>query len=383
MDNEIDLDNYEPVARIVVIGVGGAGNNAVNRMIDDDIKDVEFYVFNTDKQALATSKAANRVVLGEKVTAGLGAGGDPAVGKEAAVQSTEEIRSIVKGADLVFIAAGMGGGTGTGAAPIVAQIAKEEGALTVAIVTRPFSFEGKRRIGNSVTGLNELKDAVDSIIIVSNDKLLSSSGKSPVNQAFGDSDKVLAQSVSTVTDLILRPAVINLDFADVKSTLKGSGLALIGFGSGSGPDKAMIAAESAINSPLLEASISGARKLIVAVTAGNNVSLFDAQECATRISEAAGNNVDMMFGMTINPALEDTILVSVIASDFSSEYDFTSVPKYTPLTREGVGNGVESEKEKAIREAELGAKGSGENEEDIKDKILPNFLKGMLHDDEE
>ena len=383
MEQEIDLDSFEPVARIIVIGVGGAGNNAVNRMIDDDIKDVEFYVLNTDKQALATSKAPFRIVLGEKVTSGLGAGGDPAVGKEAALQSTEQIREIVKGADLVFIAAGMGGGTGTGAAPVIASIAKEEGALTIAIVTRPFSFEGKRRIGNSVTGLNELKDAVDSIIIVSNDKLLSASGKRPVNDAFGDSDKVLAQSVRTVTDLILRPAVINLDFADVRATLKGSGLALIGFGSGTGPDKAIAAAESAINSPLLEASISGARKLIVAVTAGSNVSLFDAQECATRISEAAGSNVDMMFGMNVNTAFEDTILVSVIASDFSSEYDFTSVPKYTPLTRDSVGNGVDATKEKVIKEIEEKEKQNGDGEEDIREKILPNFLKGMLGGDEE
>ncbi len=382
MEQEIDLDSFEPVARIVVIGVGGAGNNAVNRMIDDDIKDVEFYVLNTDKQALATSKAPFRIVLGEKVTAGLGAGGDPAVGKEAALQSTEQIREIVKGADLVFIAAGMGGGTGTGAAPVIASIAKEEGALTIAIVTRPFSFEGKRRIGNSVTGLNELKDAVDSIIIVSNDKLLSASGKRPVNDAFGDSDKVLAQSVRTVTDLILRPAVINLDFADVKATLKGSGLALIGFGSGTGQDKAMAAAETAINSPLLEASISGARKLIVAVTAGSNVSLFDAQECATRISEAAGSNVDMMFGMNVNTAFEDTILVSVIASDFSEDYDFTSVPKYTPLTRENVGDGVDSEKAKNLREVEEKEKNSADGEEDIREKILPNFLKGMLEEDD-
>ncbi len=381
MSDSMDLDNYEPVAKIVVIGVGGAGNNAVNRMIDN-IQDVEFWVLNTDKQVLATSKSSNRRVLGEQVTAGLGAGGDPSVGKEAAIQSTESIREIVKGKDLVFIAAGMGGGTGTGAAPVVASIAKEEGALTVAVVTRPFSFEGKRRIGNSVTGLNELKDAVDSIIIVSNDKLLSSSGKCSVNEAFAESDRVLAQSVQTVTDLILMPALINLDFADVKATLKGSGLALIGFGTGTGPDKAMMAAENAINSPLLEASISGARKLIVAVTAGNNVSLFDAQECATRISEAAGNNVDMMFGVNVNPAYDDMMVVSVIASDFSEDYDFTSVPKYTPLTRESVGSGVASIKEQALLDAENSEKRSGENEEDIKDKILPNFLKGTLHDEE-
>ena len=189
--SEMDLDNFEPVARIVVIGVGGAGNNAVNRMIDENINNVEFYVLNTDKQALATSKAPNRIVLGEEVTMGLGAGGDPAVGKAAAEKSQAAIREIVHGANMVFIAAGMGGGTGTGAAPIVAQIARDEGALTIAIVTRPFTFEGKRRIANSVGGLTELKDAVDSIIIVSNDKLLMASGNAPISQAFSESDKVL------------------------------------------------------------------------------------------------------------------------------------------------------------------------------------------------
>ena len=383
MPNEqMDLDNFEPVARIVVIGVGGAGNNAVNRMIDDNISNVEFYVLNTDKQALATSKAPNRVVLGEEVTSGLGAGGTPSVGKEAANQSKETIRAIVKGADLVFIAAGMGGGTGTGAAPVVASVAKEEGALTVAIVTRPFTFEGKTRIANSVTGLNDLKDAVDAIIIVSNDKLLSAAGKAPIGEAFAESDRILAQSVRTVTDLILLPAVINLDFADVRSTLKGAGITLIGFGTGSGPNKAEEAAENAINSPLLEASISGARKVIVSVTCGANVSLFDSQECVNRITESAGANVDVMFGVSINPQLDDTILVSVIASDFSEEYDFTSVPKFTPLRREEVGKGVDSTRQKQI--ASLVEKGDikEEEEEDIQKKILPNFLKGILGDDQ-
>ena len=383
MPNEqMDLDNFEPVARIVVIGVGGAGNNAVNRMIDDNISNVEFYVLNTDKQALATSKAPNRVVLGEEVTSGLGAGGNPSVGKEAANQSKETIRAIVKGADLVFIAAGMGGGTGTGAAPVGASVAKEEGALTVAIVTRPFTFEGKTRIANSVTGLNDLKDAVDAIIIVSNDKLLSAAGKAPIGEAFAESDRILAQSVRTVTDLILLPAVINLDFADVRSTLKGAGITLIGFGTGSGPNKAEEAAENAINSPLLEASISGARKVIVSVTCGANVSLFDSQECVNRITESAGANVDVMFGVSINPQLDDTILVSVIASDFSEEYDFTSVPKFTPLRREEVGKGVDSTRQKQI--ASLVEKGDikEEEEEDIQKKILPNFLKGILGDDQ-
>ena len=378
--DRMDLDNFEPVARIVVIGVGGAGNNAVNRMIDENISNVEFYVFNTDKQALATSKAPNRIVLGEAVTMGLGAGGDPAIGKAAAEKSAEEIRKIVHGANMVFIAAGMGGGTGTGAAPVVAQIARDEGALTIAIVTRPFTFEGKKRIANSVGGLTELKDAVDSIIIVSNDKLLMASGNAPISQAFSESDKVLAQSVKTVTDLILLPAVINLDFADVKSTLKGSGIALIGFGVGSGPNKAEEAAENAINSPLLEASISGARRAICAVTCGANVSLYEAQECVNRIIEQAGSAIDIKFGVSINDQLTDTIFVSVIASDFTEEYDFTSIPTFQAPKKEFVGSSVAQTKEKEIEAIE---KDEAEKPEEasVAESILPDFLKGTFNFD--
>ena len=288
-----DLDNFEPVARIIVIGVGGAGNNAVNRMIDENISSVEFYVANTDKQALSTSKAPNRLVLGNDSYKGLGAGGDPTIGESAALQSEEDIRNIVRGADMVFIAAGMGGGTGTGASPVIARIAKEEGALTVAIVTRPFGFEGKKRISQSVEGLSKLKENVDAIIVVSNDKLLMMNGQNPISEAFSESDKVLAQSVKTVTDLILMPAVINLDFADVNSTLRNSGIALIGFGMGSGPNKAQEAATAAISSPLLEVSIQGAKSAIISVTCGMNVSLYEAQDCANQIVEAAGGNLDI------------------------------------------------------------------------------------------
>ena len=376
--SDMDLDNFEPVARIVVIGVGGAGNNAVNRMIDENINNVEFYVLNTDKQALATSKAPNRIVLGEEVTMGLGAGGDPAVGKAAAEKSQAAIREIVHGANMVFIAAGMGGGTGTGAAPIVAQIARDEGALTIAIVTRPFTFEGKRRIANSVGGLTELKDAVDSIIIVSNDKLLMASGNAPISQAFSESDKVLAQSVKTVTDLILLPAVINLDFADVKSTLKGSGIALIGFGMGSGENKAEEAAENAINSPLLEASISGARRAICAVTCGANVSLYEAQECVNRIIEQAGSAIDIKFGVSINDQLADTILVSVIASDFTEEYDFTSIPPFHAPKKEAVGRSVLETQQETVRHIE-NDEAEKQEESSVADSILPDFLKGSFN----
>ena len=365
--NEHDLDNYEAYARIVVIGVGGAGNNAVNRMIDENISSVEFFVANTDQQALSRSKATNRIVLGEQSTGGLGAGGDPEIGKRAAEESIDRIREVVQGANLVFIAAGMGGGTGTGASPVIAQAAKEAGALTVAIVTRPFTFEGKKRIENSVKGLNDLKDAVDAIIIVSNDKLLMVSGTAPISQAFAESDGVLAQSVKTVTDLILCPAFINLDFADVRNTLKDSGISLIGFGMGSGPNRSQEAANNAINSPLLEASINGAQRAICAVTCGREVSLYEAQETVNRIIEAAGSSVDIKFGVSINEELSDQILVSVIASDFTEEFDFTHVPTYDthPV----------SEQPQESNEESSDSEEKSEEKVDEKDSFLPNFLK--------
>lgn len=371
-----ELDNFEPIARIVVIGVGGAGNNAVNRMIDEDLGAVEFFVANTDRQTLATSKARNRIILGPSVTGGLGAGGEPSVGREAATASVDDIRKVVKGANMVFIAAGMGGGTGTGAAPVVAQVSREEGALTVAIVTRPFTFEGKKRIANSVEGLNELKDAVDAIIIVSNDKLLMVSGTQPISEAFAESDRVLAQSVKTVTDLILMPAIINLDFADIRNTLKDSGISLIGFGLGQGPNRAQEAAQNAINSPLLEASINGARRAICSVTCGPNVSLYEAQEAVDLVIEAAGNNIDVKFGVAINNQLTDQILVSVIASDFTEEFDFTSVPNYSQQIRlqradgEKVNGASDDKPKKEAKEAETEA-----GEAASEDSILPSFLK--------
>ena len=325
-----NLDNFEPVAKIVVIGVGGAGSNAVNRMIDEEIQNVEFFVVNTDKQALSTSKASNRIILGEQITGGLGAGGEPEVGERAAEASTDDIKEIVKGADMVFIAAGMGGGTGTGAAPVVARIAKDAGALVVAIVTRPFTFEGKKRVVNSIDGLNKLRANVDSIIVVSNDKLLMTSGNSPISQAFNDSDKVLAQSVRTIVDLIFLPAVINRDFADVRNTLQNSGVSLIGFGMGSGANRARDAANNAISCPLLEASITGARRAIVCVTCGRNVSLYDAQDTVNLLIDASGHDIDVKFGVAINDALNDEILVSVIASDFVEEVDFSKPTSATP-----------------------------------------------------
>ena len=371
-----DLDNFEPAAKIVVIGVGGAGNNAVNRMIDEDIANVEFYVANTDKQALATSKSNNRIILGQEITGGLGAGGEPEIGRKAAEASTAEIKEIVAGANMVFIAAGMGGGTGTGAAPVIAKLAKEAGALVVAIVTRPFSFEGKKRYANSIDGLTRLKENVDSIIVVSNDKLLMMAGNAPISEAFNQSDNVLAQSVKTVVNLILLPAVINLDFADVKSTLENSGVSLIGYGMGSGEGRARQAAENAVNSPLLEASMRGAKRAIVAVTCGKNVSLFDAQECVNLLTKAAGLDIDVKFGVAINDQLpEDDILVSVIASDFDEPFDFDAVKPVNIEPKETKQEVILSEDIISSDTPEEEAKEEDDTLSFEDDNFIPNFLE--------
>ena len=355
-----DLDNFEPAIKIVVIGVGGAGNNAVNRMIDEEIANVEFWVANTDKQALSTSKSQNRIILGPEITGGLGAGGEPEVGERAAEASADDIRQIIQGARMVFVAAGMGGGTGTGAAPVIAKIAKDAGALVIAIVTRPFTFEGNKRIVNSINGLNKLKQNVDSIIVVSNDKLLITAGHAPISEAFNESDNVLAQSVKTVVNLILLPAVINLDFEDVRKTLVNSGIALIGFGMGSGPNRAKEAATNAINSPLLETSIAGAKRAIVAVTCGVNVSLFDARDTVNLLIDASGHDVDVKFGVSINDQLTDEILVSVIASDFDNDADFAITSNTSNYIKEDV---LTIQENIPI------------NNVDEDDDILPSFLK--------
>ena len=315
----INLDAFESYVKILVIGVGGGGSNAVNEMVDDELKSIDFWVFNTDAQALATSKSPNRFVLGEEVTKGLGAGGNPDVGKTAAEASSEKIKEIISGYDMVFIACGEGGGTGTGAAPVVAKIAKDLGALTVAIVTRPFTFEGASRLKKATAGISLLKENVDSLIIVSNDKLMFMNGKRALKDAFNESDKVLSQSVKTITDLILLPGVINLDFADVRNTLQAKGLAMIGFGMGKGETKARDAATAAISSPLLEASIKGAKSAIVNITGGDGVTLNEAQEAVQYITEVAGGDVNIIFGVQTNPQFDDTMLVSVIATEFDEE----------------------------------------------------------------
>lgn len=366
--SDFHFDPFESYAKIVVIGVGGGGSNAVNKMLEDKTGNIEYWVFNTDAQALATAKCENRVVLGRNLTKGLGAGGDPAVGKEAALDSIDEIKEIINGANMVFIAAGMGGGTGTGAAPIIAKIAKESGALTVAIVTRPFNFEGQTRKVRAVEGINELKANVDSIIIVSNDSLMMFNGSRSLSEAFSESDRVLSQSVKTITDLIILPGVINLDFADVKSTLKDKGIAMIGFGMGTGEKKALDAATNAISSPLLEASIRGCKSAIINVTGGQGVTLAEASEAVDYITEAAGKSINIIFGVQQNPALNDTMMISIIATDFDSEYAVDE-PKslVPPRTKIDTTNNVPSP-----IAAKINPPVKEKNE-----SILPSFLENL------
>ncbi|MBO7703581.1 MAG: cell division protein FtsZ [Solobacterium sp.] len=304
---------YNQVARIKVFGIGGAGGNAVNRMVQEGVQGVEFYVANTDLQALDVSPVQNKIQLGK---GGLGAGGIPDNGRKAAIESEDEIRKAMEGTDMVFITAGLGGGTGTGASPLFAKIAKELGCLTVGIVTKPFNFEGRKRMIQAEQGLEQLKEYVDSLIIISNNKVLEVIGHIPFEDAFKEADNILRQGVQTITDLIAVPAIINLDFADIKSVMEGQGSALIGIGMAQGDNKAQEAAEKAIQSPLLEAQITGAKSAIVNVTGGSSMSAYDAQEAVDYIRDAAGNDIDIIFGVAINDKIGEAIIVTVIATGF-------------------------------------------------------------------
>ncbi len=321
MDN---FNAFDTVCNIKILGVGGAGNNAVNCMYSENIIGCEFYVLNTDAQILGCSKVENKLVLGKGLTKGLGAGANPEIGEAAAIASENEIRDIIKGADMVFIAAGMGGGTGTGAAPIVAKIAKEENALVVGIVTKPFTFEGKTRMQNAIKGLENLKKYADTTIVISNDRILQLIGNLPLKQSFKEADNVLRKSVQAITDLIALPALINLDFADVKTIMSKKGPAMIGFGIGSGSHRAQEAAAKAITSPLLEHSINGANSAIVSIVGGKNSTLYDFNDVVDYIRNATGNDINIIFGASVNDSLEDEIQVTVIATDFTNEDDYSN-----------------------------------------------------------
>ncbi len=311
---------FNHMAALKVVGVGGGGNNAVNRMIDDGMQNVEFIAINTDGQALNLSKAENKIQIGEKLTRGLGAGANPDIGKKAAEESREQIEDAIEGADMVFVTAGMGGGTGTGAAPVVAKIAKEMGALTVGVVTRPFSFEGRKRQQQASDGVEAMKAAVDTLIVIPNDRLLDIVDKStPMMEAFKEADNVLRQGVQGISDLIAVSGEVNLDFADVKTIMSNQGSALMGIGVSSGENRAIEAAKKAISSPLLETSIVGAQGVLMNITGGENLSLFEAQEAADVVQDAADEDVNMIFGTVINPELEDEIIVTVIATGFNDK----------------------------------------------------------------
>ena len=309
--------NY--LAVIKVVGVGGGGVNAVNRMIEVGLKGVEFIAVNTDAQALLMSDADVKLDVGRELTRGLGAGADPEVGRKAAEDHAEEIEEVLKGADMVFVTAGEGGGTGTGGAPVVARIARSLGALTIGVVTRPFTFEGRRRANSAESGIAELRDEVDTLIVIPNDRLLSISDKQvSILDAFKSADQVLLSGVQGITDLITTPGLINLDFADVKSVMQGAGSALMGIGSARGDDRAVQAAESAISSPLLEASIDGAHGVLLSIQGGSDLGLYEINEAARLVQEAAHPEANIIFGAVIDDALGDEVRVTVIAAGFDS-----------------------------------------------------------------
>ena len=311
------VQQVETFARIKVIGVGGAGQNAVNRMIAEGLAGIEFISVNTDAQALLLSNASTRVRIGEKITRGLGAGGNPDVGRKSAEESAEELYEVIKGADMVFITGGMGGGTGTGAMPIVAQIAKEVGALAIGVVTRPFSFEGSRRSQSAEGGIGKLKEHVDTLIVIPNDRLLQLVEKrASLQDSFKLADDVLRQGIQGISELITVPGLINLDFADVRTIMSEGGAALMAVGRASGEDRARKAAEMAISSQLLDITIDGARGILFNVTGGPDLSLFEVNEAAAIIKETAHPDVNLIFGAVIDPTMGDEIRITVIATGF-------------------------------------------------------------------
>lgn len=365
---------YNQVAKIKVFGIGGAGGNAVNRMVQEGVQGVEFYVANTDVQALDVSPVANKIQLGRE---GLGAGGNPDNGRKAAVESEDAIRKAVEGADMVFLTAGLGGGTGTGASPLVAKIAKELGCLTVGIVTKPFTFEGRKRMVQAEQGLEQLKEYVDSLIIISNNKVLEVIGHIPFEDAFKEADNILRQGVQTITDLIAVPAMINLDFADIKTVMEGQGSALFGIGMADGEDKAREAAERAIQSPLLEAQIKGAKSAIINVTGGATMSAYDASEAVDYIREAAGNDIDIIFGVAINDKIGDSIIVSVIATGFDlPKPEMLDKPESKPAPEPVIGTSASTKgvvAEEPEEEVSFGTDFAADDDND--DDGIPVFFK--------
>jgi cell division protein FtsZ len=317
---EVNVGYISPIANIKVVGVGGGGNNAVNRMIDSGIEGIEFIAINTDAQALFTSKAQTRINVGRATTRGLGAGANPEIGKKAAEESSEEIKQALAGADMVFITCGLGGGTGTGAAPVIAEIARGLGALVVGVVTKPFGFEGQRRTQQAFEGFENLKSKVDTLITIPNDKILTIiDKKTPLLEAFHIADEILKQGVQGVSELITHPGLINVDFADVRSVMENAGSALMGVGYGSGESRAVDAARAAIESPLLELSINGAKGLLLSITGGSDLSMFEVDEASRLIKELCDPDANIIFGTSIDERYTGEIKITVIATGFNEE----------------------------------------------------------------
>ena len=384
---EIMTNEAESAAKIIVIGVGGAGNNAVNRMVDEAIAGVEFIGVNTDKQALQLCKAPNTIQIGEKVTKGLGAGAQPEVGRQAAEESSEELRQAMQGADMVFVTCGMGGGTGTGASPVVAGIAKEMGILTVGVVTKPFRFESRTRMNNAIQGIERLKQNVDTLIVIPNDKLLEIvDRRTTMPEALKKADEVLQQAVQGITDLINLPALINLDFADVQTVMTDKGIAHIGIGHAKGDDKALEAVKQAVESPLLETTIEGASHVIINIS--GDISLMDANDAASYVQELAGDDANIIFGAMYDDTYTDEASITVIATGLDSStatqpavnsrkvgQDFTRTeqPSSGNLFQRTVGSAMQNNRvQNTQTTGKLRTPSSNVQERDIQ---IPDFLR--------
>lgn len=375
---EINVNNTNNVAKIVVVGVGGGGNNAINRMINEKLNGVDFVAVNTDVQALHGSLANTKIQIGQKLTRGLGAGANPEIGLKAAEESSDELLQSIKGADMVFVTAGMGGGTGTGAAPVIAALAKEMNVLTVGVVTKPFEFEGRTRMQNAQAGIDELKAVVDTLIVIPNQKLLEViDRRTTVTEAFKKADDVLLKAVSGISDTIYTPGIINLDFADVQTVMKNRGLAHIGIGSATGDNKAEEAAAMAISSPLLETTISGATDMLINISGDSNVSMFDSNEAISYIKNATGGDVNIIYGQIIDDSLEDELVITVIATGFDraprkeieifeTSHTRNAVPKFEPAEEKASGFTAAFERNEPIVSG-------GEDDGEID---IPTFLQG-------
>ncbi len=380
---EINVTDYiSPVANIKVVGVGGGGVNAVNRMIQSGLEGVEFIAVNTDAQALFSSKAQTRINVGRATTRGLGAGANPQVGQKAAEESSEEIKQALAGADMVFITCGLGGGTGTGAAPVIAEIAKGLGALVVGVVTKPFGFEGQRRNYQALDGYDRLKEKVDTLITIPNDKILSIiDKKTPLLEAFSIVDEVLNQGVQGVSDLITLPGLINVDFADVKSVMESAGSALMGIGYGSGENRAIEAARAAIDSPLLELSIAGAKGLLFNITGGTDLSMFEVDEAARIITEACDPEANIIFGATINENYTGEIKITVVATGFNEETNqrYVETPRQSanPFRPHPVGRPA-APQQSAFQQSAFPASAPASQSNVPNDLDVPAFLRNKM-----